>query len=238
VLNRVLKKVFIHIFSLSLVRFTVRRGRDSRNQQQLSSWERCKRGGWIALRTRRNADIRIGTWYRTTCRNFASWGHHCNESAFRLRPFNGLVHPLWRAWFEFHEGRYTGDSESERSGLVAGLLLFFFNPPSGKNRRISSLKESVFVNSALKVPCCQKYTPTDCFFRWFCPLGYLKVFFPTIYSTGHFCIATAFLETWLKKTSSSNERKIMHHASKFRLSFPRSKIKNFIYTVNSANNRY
>jgi len=41
--------------------------------------------------------------------------------------------------------------------------------PSGKNRLKHSLKECVFVNSALKIQChyCQKYTPTDCFFGHF-----------------------------------------------------------------------
>jgi len=54
--------------------------------------------------------------------------------------------------------------------------------PVGKNtKKKNSLKECAFVNSALKiqchvvkntVPCCQKYTPTDCFFGD--PTGMIK----------------------------------------------------------------
>jgi len=52
--------------------------------------------------------------------------------------------------------------------ILAGIgkILSIILSPSGQSRQKNSLKECVNT-----VSYCQKYTPTDCFFRGFCPLG-------------------------------------------------------------------
>jgi len=75
---------------------------------------------------------------------------------------------------------------------VKQRIFFAWQMNSSKNQiqRKNSLKECVFVTSALKI-CCQKYTPTDCFFGDFphwvscipSPLDVSSYYFPS--SWGH-----------------------------------------------------
>jgi len=61
------------------------------------------------------------------------------------------------------------------------------NNPSGQNHQNNNLKECVFVNSALKivpVPCCQKYTLTDCCFGDFAHWDIDEIFILLIFAFG------------------------------------------------------